>query len=132
VEVKHWGERWPSELERGYNGYILRREDKAILFAGDTALTPVLADCRSKGPFAAAIMPIGAYRPWIWNHCTPEQAVEMANAANAQYIVPVHHQTFKLSDEPMEEPIERLKVALDHEPERLALKQVGETFVYSS
>ena len=77
-------------------------------------------------------MPIGAYRPWIWNHCTPEQAVEMANAANAQYIVPVHHQTFKLSDEPMEEPIERLKVALDHEPERLALKQVGETFVYSS
>ena len=132
VKVKHWGERWPSELERGYNGYILRREDKAILFAGDTALTPVLADCRSKGPFAAAIMPIGAYRPWIWNHCTPEQAVEMANAANAQYIVPVHHQTFKLSDEPMEEPIERLKVALDHEPERLALKQVGETFVYSS
>src|SRR6266849_5591757 len=23
VEVKHWGQRWPSKLERGYNGYIL-------------------------------------------------------------------------------------------------------------
>jgi L-ascorbate metabolism protein UlaG (beta-lactamase superfamily) len=129
VEVKHWGQRWPSELERGYNGYVLRREGKAVLFAGDTALTPVLADCRSKGPFEAAIMPIGAYRPWIWNHCTPEQAVEMASAAGARYIVPVHHQTFKLSDEPMNEPIERLKLALEHEPQRLALKQIGETFV---
>src|SRR5436190_21895251 len=37
--VKHWGERWPSEKPRGYNGYILRREGKAILFGGDTALT---------------------------------------------------------------------------------------------
>src|SRR5262249_24179469 len=129
VEVKHWGERWPSELERGYNGYVLRREDKAVLFAGDTALTPALASCRSQGPFDAAIMPIGAYRPWIWNHCTPEQAVQMVNAAGARYLVPVHHRTFKLSDETMEEPIERLRVALEHEPERLALKQVGETFV---
>ena len=129
VEVKHWGQRWPSELERGYNGYVLRRENKALLFAGDTALTPCLAQCRPKGPFAAAIMPIGAYRPWIWNHCTPEEALQMANAAGASYIVPVHHQTFKLSDEPMEEPIERLKTALQLEPERLALSRFGESFV---
>ena len=73
-------------------------------------------------------MPIGAYQPWIWNHCTPEQAVEMANAAGADYIVPIHHQTFKLSDEPRREPIERLEAALQHEPERLALRQIGETF----
>ena len=129
VQVKHWGQRWPSELERGYNGYVLRREDKTILFAGDTAQTPLLAECRSHGPFAAAIMPIGAYRPWIWNHCTPEQALSMANAAGAGYILPVHHQTFKLSDEPMTEPIERLKLALEHEPERLAISEIGATFV---
>lgn len=128
VEVKHWGERWPSEKPRGYNGYILRREDKAILFAGDTALTPALRQLKSKGPFEAAIMPIGAYRPWIRNHCTPEQAVEMANAAGARHIIPVHHQTFRLSEEPRNEPIERLQAALQHEPERLALRQIGETF----
>ena len=74
-------------------------------------------------------MPIGAYHPWIWNHCTPEEAVEMANAAGAHYIVPIHHQTFKLSDEPMNEPIERLEAALAQELERLALRGVGETFV---
>jgi L-ascorbate metabolism protein UlaG (beta-lactamase superfamily) len=128
LEVKHWGERWPSHAPRGYNGYVLRREGKALLFGGDTALTPVFAEHRAKGPFAAAIMPIGAYRPWIWNHCTPEEALQMADAARAPYIVPVHHQTFRLSDEPMNEPIERLEQALAKEPERLALRLIGESF----
>lgn len=129
IEVKHWGRRWPSELPRGYNGYVLRREGKALLFGGDTAQTPLFSEIRSRGPFEAAIMPIGAYRPWIMSHCTPEQAVEMANLAGARYVVPVHHQTFKLSDEPLTEPIERLQAALQHEPERLALRRIGETFV---
>jgi L-ascorbate metabolism protein UlaG (beta-lactamase superfamily) len=131
LEVKHWGARWPSNLERGYNGYLLRREGKAVLFGGDTALTPVFAAHRSRGPFVAAIMPIGAYNPWIRNHCTPEQAVDMANAARAGYILPIHHQTFRLSDEPMHEPIERLQAALQHEPERIGWRRVGETIVMS-
>lgn len=129
VEVKHWGQRWPSEAPRGYNGYLLRREGRALLFGGDTADTPRFADLKSRGPFAAAIMPIGAYQPWIRNHCTPEQAVALADAAGAHYLVPMHHQTFKLSDEPMQEPLARLAAALQREPERLALKRVGESFV---
>jgi len=127
-EVKHWGERWPSKIERGYNGYVLCREGKTTLFGGDTAHTPLFRQLRSRGPFEAAIMPIGAYQPWIWNHCSPEEAVAMANAAGAKYIVPVHHQTFKLSEEPFNEPIERFQQALAKEPERIALKKVGESF----
>jgi L-ascorbate metabolism protein UlaG (beta-lactamase superfamily) len=128
-EVKHWGQRWPSELERGYNGYILRREGKALLFGGDTALIDSFSNLRSYGPFEAAIMPIGAYRPWIRNHCTPEEALQMSESAGAKHIVPVHHQTFRLSDEPMMEPIERMKTALKHEPERLGIEAVGETYI---
>lgn len=128
VEVRHWGQRWPSELPRGYNGYILRREGKAILFGGDTALTPALGALKSHGPFELAIMPIGAYRPWIRNHCTPEEALKMADAAGATYLAPVHHQTFRLSEEPMTEPIERLESALEHEQGRLAFRRIGETF----
>src|SRR5260370_30293070 len=122
VEVKHWGRRWPSDLNRGYNGYVLRREGKALIFAGDTARTEAFKGLRGRGPFEAAIMPIGAYRPWIWNHCTPEEALEMANWAGARYIVPMHHQTFRLSDEPMNEPIERLGTAVAKELERLAAR----------
>lgn len=128
-EVKHWGRRWPNGPDRGYNGYILRREGKALLFGGDTAKTPLFARIRSAGPFEAAVMPIGAYRPWIRNHCTPEEALEMANEAGGKYLVPVHHQTFRLSDEPFQEPIERLTAALSSERERLALTRIGETFV---
>lgn len=124
IEVKHWGQRWPSERERGYNGYVLRREGRSILFGGDTADT----DLALHGPYEAAIMPIGAYDPWIHNHCTPEQALKMANEVRAKYIVPIHHQTFRLSKEPMNEPIERLQLALAAEPERLAIRRVGETW----
>jgi hypothetical protein len=53
----------------------------------------------------------------------------MANAAGAQFIMPVHHQTFRLSVEPFREPIERLEAALRTQPERVALREIGETFV---
>ncbi len=129
IEVSHWGKRWPDDTYRGYNGYIIKREGYTILFAGDTAYTSLFSTYRKYGKFDLAIMPIGAYDPWIRHHCTPEQAVQMANEAGAKYIVPVHHQTFKLSDEPMDEPIQRFQKALENEPERIALKDIGETFV---
>jgi len=131
VEVNHWGQRWPSEKARGYNGYVLRREGKALIFGGDTAQTPLFRDLRAKGPFEAAIMPIGAYRPWIWNHCSPEEALSMANAAGARYVLPVHHKTFKLSEEPMQEPIERMETAVASERERLGWRDIGQTFAVS-
>ena len=74
------------------------------------------------------IMPIGAYDPWIRAHCSPEQAVAMADMAGARYFVPIHHETFKLSHEPMEEPAARLRAALAKEPGRLLAVSVGETF----
>ena len=126
-EVNHWGRRWPNDRERGYNGYVLRREGKALIFGGDTAMTTLFRNLRSGGPYAAAIMPIGAYDPWIHAHCTPEQALQMADMAGAKLVAPIHHATFKLSDEPMTEPIERFQKALESEKDRVALKQVGET-----
>jgi L-ascorbate metabolism protein UlaG (beta-lactamase superfamily) len=74
-------------------------------------------------------MSIGAYNPWIHSHCSPEQALEMANAAGARFIMPVHHQTFRLSFEPLREPIERFETALRNTPGRIALREIGETFV---
>ena len=92
-------------------------------------MAPIFREHRRFGPFDAAVMPIGAYDPWIFAHCTPEQAVAMADAAGARLIVPVHHQSFRLSNEPFMEPIERAQQALAREPERLALRELGETIV---
>lgn len=128
-EVKHWGRRWPSNRDRGYNGYILRREGRALLFAGDTGYTANFAGVKRRGPFDLALMPIGAYNPWIRNHCTPEEAVRMADLAGAKKIAPIHHKTFKLSDEPMDEPLERFEQALGGEPDRIAFRHIGESCI---
>ena len=74
-------------------------------------------------------MGIASYQPGIRAHCNPEQAVARADAAGARFIQPVHHQTFKLSFETFREPIERFVRALSAEPERIALREIGETFV---
>jgi Beta-lactamase superfamily domain len=84
---------------------------------------------QASGPIDLAIMPIGAYNPWIHSHCTPEQAAQMANEAGAHFIMPVHHQTFRLSSEDFREPIERFQAALHKTPERIALREISETFV---
>jgi len=127
--VKHWGARKQRDMHRGYNGYVLERNGRRILFAGDTALANSFAELRQHRQIDLAIMSIGAYNPWIRSHCTPEQAIEMANAAGAQFIMPVHHQTFRLSFEPLREPIKRFKAALEDTPARIALREIGETFV---
>jgi L-ascorbate metabolism protein UlaG (beta-lactamase superfamily) len=127
--IRHWGARLQTDTYRGYNGYVLERNGHRVIFAGDTALTSSFAELRDDRPFDLAIMGIGAYQPWIRSHCNPEEAVAMAKAAGARCIMPVHHQTFKLSFEPFREPIDRFVRALADEPERIALREIGETFV---
>jgi L-ascorbate metabolism protein UlaG (beta-lactamase superfamily) len=129
--VKHWGARTQHDTHRGYNGYLIEGKGRRIIFAGDTAMTETFSALRRHGPIDIAIVPISAYNPWIQSHSTPEQAVQMANAAGARFVVPVHHQTFRLSLEPLREPIERFETALSKTPERIALRQIGETFVLS-
>jgi len=127
IEVNHWGARLGRDTYRGYNGYLLSREGRALLFGGDTAMTPLFASYRRHGPFEAAIMPIGTYNPWIRHHCTPEQAIAMADAAGARLFIPIHHKSFQLSSDPFDEPIERADAALAREPGRLVVRDVGDT-----
>lgn len=127
--VKHWGARMQHDVHRSFNGYLATRNGRAICITGDTAFTPLFRQIRSEKPIDLMLAPIGAYHPWVASHCTPEEAVQMADMAGAKYIMPIHHQTFKLSWEPMNEPIERFKKALASAPERIALTEIGETFV---
>jgi L-ascorbate metabolism protein UlaG (beta-lactamase superfamily) len=129
IEVNHLGPRLQSDTHRGFNGYVIERGGRRIIFSGDTNFTNSFVNLRDGRPYDLAIMSIGAYQPWTQLHCTPEQAIEMADAAGARYIVPIHHQTFRLSLEPFREPIERFVGALRNNPERIALREIGETFV---
>jgi L-ascorbate metabolism protein UlaG (beta-lactamase superfamily) len=129
IPVNHWGARMRKDFYRGYNGYVLERNNRRVLFGGDTAFTDAFGALRRHGAIDVAAMSVGCYNPWIRSHATPEEAVQMATDAGARFIIPIHHQTFRLSFEPFREPIERFEAALRGEPERIALGEIGETFV---
>jgi L-ascorbate metabolism protein UlaG (beta-lactamase superfamily) len=128
IEVNHWGARVRTDTYRGYNGYMIEVGRYRVLFAGDTANTSAFHSLRTSKPVDLAIMPIGAYNPWIRYHCTPEQAWRMGNDAGAEFFVPVHHQTFQLSREPFTEPIERFHLAAGQQTRRIALSRIGSEF----
>lgn len=129
--VNHWGARMRSDTYRGYNGYVIEAGRYRVLFGGDTAATDAFRALKTSRPFDLAIMPVGAYNPWIHYHATPEESWRMANDAGAEVVLPVHHQTFPLSREPYLEPIERFYAAAGPHPERVALGRIGEEFAKS-
>jgi L-ascorbate metabolism protein UlaG (beta-lactamase superfamily) len=127
-EVKHWGARMRTDTYRGYNGYLIEVGRYRVVFGGDTAITDSFKQVRSSRPVDLAIMPIGAYDPWIAAHCTPEQALLMANHAGAEFVLPVHHRTFQLSREPDGEPMQRLLAAVGSDERRICVRDFGDDF----
>jgi L-ascorbate metabolism protein UlaG (beta-lactamase superfamily) len=127
-QVKHWGARMGRDTYRGYNGYTIEAGRHRVLFGGDTAMTTGFRALKSSRPWDLAIMPVGAYNPWIHAHCNPEQAWQMAQDAGAEFFLPVHHQTFPLSREPYFEPIERVCDSAASHPDRVALHRIGQQF----
>jgi L-ascorbate metabolism protein UlaG (beta-lactamase superfamily) len=128
VEVRHWGARMVTDRHRGYGGYLLEKDGRRVLFAGDTADTDAFRRLPAGGAIDLAILPIGAYDPWIANHATPEQAWRMFLETGAEYLLPIHHSTFRLSREPLDEPVRRLLAAAGDERERVALTEVGQSW----
>ncbi|MEX2219801.1 MAG: MBL fold metallo-hydrolase [Phycisphaerales bacterium] len=112
----HWGARTALDRGRGYNSYLVRAPDHGVLLAGDTAYTDAF---RGLGDLALAVMGIGAYEPWVHAHATPEQTWEMFRTSGARRLLPVHHSTFPLGDEHVDEPMERLCKAAAGELDRI-------------
>src|SRR3954470_2831447 len=92
--ARHWGARMITDKHRGYGGYLLQRSGSAVLFAGDTAYTDALTPLGKRVRIDLAILPIGAYDPWINNHASPEQAWTMFRRLLASYLLPGPHSTF--------------------------------------
>jgi L-ascorbate metabolism protein UlaG (beta-lactamase superfamily) len=82
--------------------------------------------------FRLANLPIGAYEPrWFMKnqHVDPEEAVHIFEDVGGAYALAMHWGTFRLTDEAIDEPVKRLKVALERAgiaPERFQVKRPGE------
>jgi L-ascorbate metabolism protein UlaG (beta-lactamase superfamily) len=121
--VKHWGARTFYDQHRGFNAYLLESPKHRVLYGGDTAYHELFRDA---GPVDLAIVGIGAYDPYIGAHANPEQAMQMADHVHASHILPMHHSTFRLSHEPLHEPIQRLLAAAGDRQDRIIIREVGQ------
>jgi len=137
LEVKHFGWRYPWEKDRSrgypagrsYNAYLITKNGRNIVFGGDTAYHHYFKKLAERNlRIDLAMMPIGAYDPWIHNHANPEQSLEMANHMGAHNILPIHWNTFIQSEEPTIEPMQRLRVAAGERPDRIVLDSIGQTW----
>ena len=122
VKVNHWGARTFYDRHRGFNAYLLESGRRRILYGGDTAYHEGF---RSLKKVDLAVMGIGAYNPYIAAHATPEQAWRMADHVRADFVIPMHHSTFRLSAEPMDEPMERMLLAAGRDEQRVIIREIG-------
>jgi len=119
VPATHWSSRGMRDRRMAlWCGFILRAAGKLIYFAGDTGYGTgrIFREMRARfGPVDLALLPIGAYDPrWFMaaQHTDPEEAIRIMQDLEARAALGIHWGTFKLTDEPWEEPAQRLAAEL--------------------
>lgn len=122
-------------------GFAFATQNARAYFAADTAYHPEFGAVGERcGPFDLVMMPIGAYDPrWFMHivHVNPEEAVQAyvdttsaAAGAPIPLMLGIHWGTFRLTDEPMDEPPERALAAWQErglDEDRLWIARFGET-----
>ena len=110
VPSRHWGARILKDAHRGYGGYVLRDSKHSIYHAGDTAYFPGFREIGQRLAPEVALLPIGAYNPPTFRnvHTSPADATRAFVDLKSSWFVPMHYGTFRLSHEPMEEPLQLL------------------------
>jgi len=135
VPAQHFSGRTPHDRNRTlWCGFVLETGNKKVYFAGDTGYSKDFADIGNKlGPVDLALLPIGAYAPrWFMKsmHVNPEEAVRIHQDVRARQSAAMHWGTFRLTEEPMDEPPKALAQALaaaQVAPDTFWVMQHGET-----
>ena len=110
VPSRHWGARILKDSHRGYGGYVLRDHKHSIYHAGDTAYFSGFREIGERLSPELALLPIGAYNPPHFRnvHADPADATRAFLDLKARWMVPMHYGTFRLSHEPIDEPLQLL------------------------
>ena len=117
VPARHWGARMFSDTHRGFGGYVIECAiGPSIYHSGDTAYFDGFNEIRRRLQPDIALLPIGAYFPDSYRavHTSPEEALRAFLDLEAEVMIPMHYNTFRLGREPMDEPLPRLLLAAEH------------------
>src|SRR6202158_6240798 len=111
VPSRHWGARVLTDSHRGYGGYVLRAGKHSVYHAGDTAYFNGFREIGRRLSPQIALLPIGAYNPEQVRNVHTSRAGDTRAFVdlNARWMVPMHYGTFRLSHEPIEEPLQLLE-----------------------
>ncbi|MFV0625335.1 MBL fold metallo-hydrolase [Sphingomonas sp. ac-8] len=141
VPANHWSARGARDRRMAlWAGHWIATPAGSVYFAGDSGWCDggiFRAIAATHGAPDVALLPIGAYAPrWFMapQHADPEEAVAMFEALGAGHALGIHWGTFQLTDEPREEPVERLRAAVAARglaPERFIAATPGETYSFS-
>ena len=131
--ANHWGARLLNDYHRGFGGYVVRGGGHSVYHSGDTAYFAGFRDIGRRLRPDVALLPIGAYEPPSFRnvHTSPEDALQAFVDLGAQTMIPMHYGTFRLSHEPMEEPVPRLRAAAKAAgvADRVVVLEEGETLI---
>ena len=117
VPAQHFAARGPFDRNHTHwCGWVLRSAGKNIYYAGDTGYNSDFRELgRRFGGMDLSLIPIGAYNPrWIMKsvHTDPFEAVKIHEDVRSRFSVGGHWGTFRLTDEPLNEPPALLNQAL--------------------
>ena len=113
VPARHWSMRMPwNRNDTLWGGYVIRAPEGIAYHSGDTAYGEHFAEIGAKFPIDWAMLPIGGYAPrWFMEpqHVDPVEAARGFEALGARHFLAMHWGTFRLTDEAIGEPPERLR-----------------------
>jgi L-ascorbate metabolism protein UlaG (beta-lactamase superfamily) len=130
LPAKHWGRRGAFDLNKSLWGSFLIEN---IYFAGDTSYSDHFEMIGNSEKVDIALIPIGAYKPekiMKNNHINPEEAVKSSIDLKANFAIPMHYGTFKLSDEPLSEPLELFKKEAEKKKLNIKIPKLGEVLYF--
>ena len=115
--AQHFTARTPFDRNRGHwCGFIIEGAGCKLWHAGDSGYCAAFPEIGERyGPIDFGMIPIGAYNPrrvMKAMHMNPEEAVRVFQETRCRRAVAMHWGTFRLTDEPMREPVLRLERAM--------------------
>lgn len=113
LPAKHWNRRGLHDMnDMLWGSFMLQSSTQTIYFGADSGLGIHYAEIAQLFPnIDVAVLGIGAYKPeWFMNtaHTSPADALVAFEQLKAKELIPMHHGTFDLSDEPVFYPKQEL------------------------
>jgi len=113
---------------------VLQDSQHSVYHAGDTAYFEGFQEIGKRLNPELAMLPIGAYHPASFRnvHTNPADAIKAFLDLGARWMIPMHYGSFRLSHEPMEEPLTFLaqEAVSAGIPDKIVVLEEGVTKVF--